>query len=127
VPLAVHALDIDVVVLSLRSIALTLCRVGATHAADQQAGTGTDTGTPMVAADRCTCHGTNNCSDHGIAYGWIIVWAAHLLRGVLTALHVVVAECVVIAVSTWQDQNAGAGWYAGTSAEQHQCGGGYDK
>ena len=89
----IHALDIGVIVLTLRIETITLARFGTRCRPHQQAGPGPDT-SPLISANRRTGDCSDGCSNHRVAQGGIFAAPPYLLRRKVAALQIAGAKII---------------------------------
>lgn len=126
VPLAVHALQIAVVVASLQLVGGHLRSAGSGRTAHQQAGSGADR-RAIAAAHRRTYRGAENGADGSTLYaavnaGLIGGRAADLIAGELPAIGIVHAELIESLGAARQHQHAGSARHGSAAAEKEQRG-----
>jgi len=121
VPFGVHALNVGLIILTLRTITGTPVSLCTDNAAEQQSNARTDPGA-LVPADGRSGYGANGRPDDRAAHTWIVNQATYLLRGILAALQLIPAEIAVILPGSRQSHQARTGRHAGASAKQHQHG-----
>ena len=109
-PLGIHALDVGIVVLALRTARRGACAICPGCAAHQQASTSTNSSTFAVATNGSPSQSANGSTNSGAGYGRLLAGitsclSTDLIVRVIPAVDIVRTETLERLPGTWQDHH----------------------